>query len=315
VGPATPAATRGAAPLDSARVARLMRLATAASVLVAIVLIAVKLGAWVLTDSVSVLSSLLDSLLDALASLTNFVAVRHALTPADREHRWGHGKAESLSGLAQATFIGGSAMFLFLEAGRRFIDPHAVESGGVGIAVMIFSIVLTLALVMFQRHVVRATKSVAVRADALHYASDLLLNASVIVSLVLSMWLGWAAIDPLFGIGLGLFIMWSAYQIAIESLQALMDRELPDEERAKIRSIALRHPEVRDIHDLRSRRSGMNTFIQFHLEMDANLSLKRAHDIADQVETEIVAAFPNAEVMIHEDPEGVVEQHKTFAPG
>ena len=168
---------------------------------------------------------------------------------------------------------------------------------------------------LFRSHVVRATKSVAVRADALHYASDLLLNASVIVSLVLSMWLGWAAIDPLFGIGLGLFIMWSAYQIAIESLQALMDRELPDEERAKIRSIALRHPEVRDIHDLRSRRSGMNTFIQFHLEMDANLSLKRAHDIADQVETEIVAAFPNAEVMIHEDPEGVVEQHKTFAPG
>lgn len=292
-----------------------MRLATTASVAVAALLITVKLAAWLLTDSVSVLSSLLDSVLDSLASLANFFAVRHALTPADREHRFGHGKAESLSGLAQAAFIGGSAMLLFLEAGRRFFAPQPLEYGLVGIAVMLFAICTTVGLVMFQRHVVARTQSLAIRADALHYASDILLNGSVIASVVLTMWLGWSWIDPLFGIGLGLFILHSAYRIAVESLHALMDRELPDEDRATIRTIATRHPEVRDLHDLRSRRSGITTFIQFHLVMDAALTLKRAHEIADQVERDILAAFPNADVMIHEDPEGVVEQHASIATG
>ncbi len=166
----------------------------------------------------------LDSLLDALASVTNFFAVRHALTPADNEHRFGHGKAESLSGLAQAAFIGGSAMLLFLEAAHRFSAPQALDNGAVGIGVMAFSILVTIGLVALQRRVVARTQSVAVRADALHYASDILLNGSVIVSLVLSMWLDWRIIDPLFGIGLGLFILWSAYQIAVESLHSLMDR-------------------------------------------------------------------------------------------
>jgi ferrous-iron efflux pump FieF len=299
--------------LDPVRSARLMKIATIASIAVAAALIAVKLIAWLLTDSVSVLSSLLDSLLDSLASITNFIAVRHALTPADREHRFGHGKAESLSGLAQAAFVGGSAVLLFLEAGKRFLSPQPIDNGAIGIAVMIFSIVATVGLVTLQRRVIAQTKSVAIRADALHYTSDLLLNGSVILSLLLSMWLGWTVIDPIFGMALGLFILWSAYKIAVESLQALMDHELPDEDRAAIRSIAMKHQGVRNLHDLRSRRSGLQLFVQFHMAMDPSLSLRRAHEIADRVETDIIAAFPNAQVIIHQDPEGFDEPHDSLA--
>jgi ferrous-iron efflux pump FieF len=290
-----------------------MKLATAASVAVAATLIVVKLGAWILTDSVSVLSSLLDSLLDSLASVTNFIAVRFALTPADREHRFGHGKAESLSGLAQATFVGASAVLLFLEALERFTHPQPLEYGAVGIAVMLFSIAATIGLVAFQRRVILATNSVAVQADRLHYAGDLWLNGSVIVSLLLTTWLGWPLVDPVFGVGLGLFILWSAYKIAVESVHALMDRELPEGERDTIRAIALRHAGVRNLHDLRSRRSGLTPFVQFHLAMDPSLTLREAHIVTEKVEAEIIAAFPNAQVIIHPDPDGFDEPHDTLA--
>lgn len=292
---------------------RLMRRATYASVTVATVLIVIKVVAWVLTGSISVLSSLLDSLLDALASLVNLFAVRHALTPADREHRFGHGKAEPLAGLAQAAFIAGSALLLLVEAIRRLGAPQPVEHGEVGIAVMAISIVLTVALVAYQRHVVSRTGSVAISADRLHYAGDLLLNGSVIVSLVLSGWLGFGFADPLFGIAIGVYILVSAFRIGRSSLDLLMDRELPDERRAEIREIVLRHPGVRSMHDLRTRSSGLSVFIQFHVELDADISLRRAHEISDAVEADVLKAFPNAEVLIHQDPEGVEEPHHSFA--
>ena len=292
---------------------RLMKLATTASVAVAGTLIGAKFFAWFATDSVSILSTLIDSLLDALASMLNLIAVRHALTPADREHRFGHGKAEPLAALGQSAFITGSAVFLLFEASRRLFNPVAVSNGSIGIAVMVFSIVVTVALVVFQRSVVRRTGSFAIHADSLHYKGDVLVNGSVIVSLVLADQFGWGTADPLFGGAIAVYIVISAWGIARGALDMLMDREMPDQDRTRIRELALAHPEVRDMHDLRTRLSGPYAFIQLHLEMDGNLKLLRAHEIADLVEADIVAAFPGAEVIIHEDPEGVPEPHRDYA--
>ena len=289
-----------------------MRLATYASVSVAVVLIVAKFAAWLATDSVSLLSTLIDSLLDAGASLINLYAVRQALQPADREHRFGHGKAEPLAGLAQAAFICGSAAFLLIEAGKRFIQPRVLDNTEIGIAVMVFSIALTVALVLFQRHVVRQTGSVAISADSVHYRMDVLVNASVIVSLILVTEMGWRWADPLFATAIAGYIVWGAAVIGRQALNLLMDRELPDAERQRIRQIALAHPGVRNMHDLRTRSSGLQLFIQLHLEMDGSITLNQAHEISDQVEAEIERAYPMAEVIIHEDPEGVDEKRTTF---
>lgn len=291
---------------------RLMKLATTTSVAVAGTLIGVKFFAWIVTDSVSILSTLIDSLLDVAASLVNLMAVRHALTPADHEHRFGHGKAEPLAALGQSAFIAGSACLLLFEASRRLLHPVAVSNGSIGIAVMVFSIVLTVALVLFQRSVVRRTGSFAIQADSLHYKGDVLINGSVIVSLLLAEQLGWRYADPLFGGAIAVYILMNAWSIARGALDMLMDREMPDEDRRRIRELALAHPEVREMHDLRTRLSGPYAFIQLHLEMDGSLKLMRAHEIADQVEAEIVAAFPGAEVIIHEDPEGLPEPHQDY---
>jgi ferrous-iron efflux pump FieF len=293
---------------DPATRARLMRRATYASVAVATTLIAVKTVAWVMTDSVSVLSSLLDSMLDAAASLVNLVAVRHALTPADDEHRFGHGKAEAVAGLVQSAFIAGSALLLLSEAVHRLLTPVPVENGAVGIAVMGVSIVLTLLLVAYQRHVVRRTGSVAIGADRLHYASDLMLNGGVALSLAASTWFSAAILDPLCGLAIGAYILTGAWRIARDSLDHLMDRELPDATRARIVDLARAVPDVRDVHDLRTRANGSNIHVQLHLEMDGALTLARAHDAADAVEAAIAAAFPGADVIAHMDPSGVEER-------
>lgn len=285
----------------------LMRWATYAAVATAFVLMSVKLTAWLMTDSVAMLSSLMDSMLDGLASLINLFAVRQALQPADAEHRFGHGKAEPLAGLAQAAFVGGSAIFLVIEAIGRLIEPVAIKQGAVGIAVMGISIAVTIALVAFQRFVIRRTRSVAISADSLHYAGDVLINASVIVSLLLSIYLGWTLADPIIGLGIALFLMRSAWVIARDSLDLLMDREFEPEDRQKILDIARGHPRVYDVHDLRTRSSGLQQFIQLHLELDRHFTLLKAHAIADQVESRIREAFPNAEVIIHQDPAGLRE--------
>src|SRR5271169_660779 len=291
---------------------RLRRLATYASVAVAAVLIAAKFAAWLETWSVALLSSLIDSLLDAVASLVNLFAVRHAMSPADREHRFGHGKAEPLAVLGQSAFIIGSALLLLAEAVRRLLQPAAVENPPAGIAVMVFSLVVTIALVLYQRRVVRRTGSIAIIADELHYRGDLILNASVIAALTLSGIFGLTILDPLFGAAIGLWIIYSAARLARLSLVQLMDRELPDDERERIREIALSHPEVAAAHDLRTRVAGPTAFIQIHIEMDGDISLVRAHEISDQVEARLRAAYPHAEIIIHQDPEGVEEPRSNF---
>ncbi len=289
-----------------------MRAATYASVSVASVLIAAKLTGWLMTDSVAILGSLVDSLLDAGASVINLLAVRHALTPADREHRFGHGKAEALAGLAQAAFIAGSAVFVLFQAGERLVDPRLPSQSETGIAIILFSIGLTLGLVAFQAFVVRRTGSLAISADSLHYRSDLLMNIGVIAALGLTAWFGTAVIDPLFAAAIGLYILYGAVRIFRRAIDPLMDRELPDDQRARIRNIALDHPDVRGLHDLRTRSSGVRTFIQLHLVLDPDMSLIKAHAIADAVEADIMAAFPGAEVIIHQDPDGIDEPHTAF---
>ncbi|SDH58103.1 cation diffusion facilitator family transporter [Roseospirillum parvum] len=288
---------------------RLMRQATYASVGVAGSLILIKLLAWALTDSVALLSSLVDSTLDAMASLVTLMAVRQALVPADHDHRFGHGKAEPLAGLAQAAFITGSGLFLVAEAVQRLGRPAPVDNGPLGIAVMVISIALTLGLVAFQRHVVKKTASVAITADSVHYTGDILLNGAVIVSLLLSAYGGITVADPLFALAIAAYLIHNAWGIGREALDLLMDRELPEEERQRILEVVRAHPEVIDAHDLRTRSSGLNTFIQVHVEMPRDLSLLAAHDIAHQVQRDLERAFPNADVIIHQDPAGLVEPH------
>ncbi len=296
----------------SPRTARLLRTATFLSVSVAVLLVAAKAVGWFKTDSVSVLSALMDSLMDSAASLVNLVAVRRALRPADTQHRFGHGKAEPLAALAQAAFIAGSSIYLVVEVIGRFFEPRPVANELLGMGIMVFSIVLTLGLVAFQSYVVRQTGSVAITADSLHYKGDILIHGSVILSLFLSTSGGLGIADPLIGLAIAAYLLWSVWQILRTSLDSLMDRELDQEERARIIEIALSHPEVCDIHDLRTRQAGPRAFIQFHLDLPKDISLLRAHEISDEVEAEVRAAFPGGGVIIHQDPEGIIEHKATF---
>jgi ferrous-iron efflux pump FieF len=280
----------------------------------AAVLIAVKFVAWTSTGSVALLSSLVDSTVDAAASLVIFVAVRQAALPPDREHRFGHGKAEPLAALGQAAFLLGSALFLIAEAVRRLIAPEPIENTEVGVAVMLFSLIVTIGLVAYQRHVVRRTGSLAINADSLHYSSDVLMNLSVIATLLIQSALAVPIIDPLFGGAVGAYIIYGATRIARLGLTQLMDRELPDAERARVRRIAESHPEVTAVHDIRTRGAGPTAFIQLHIEMDGAMTLLRAHEISDTVEQELRAAFPHAEIIIHADPAGIEEYVAFPAP-
>lgn len=284
---------------------QLLRHATYASVAVACFLILIKLTAFLLTNSISLLATLVDSFLDAGASLLNLFAIRQALTPADKEHRFGHGKAEALAGLGQAAFIGGSALFLLFEATGRLMTPHTVNYSWIGITVMLISIVTTLCLVAFQKRVIQQTNSVAISADALHYKGDLMVNASVILALLLTSQFGWVMADPILCLGIAGYILLSAWWIIRQSIDHLMDHEISDEIRAQIKEIALRHPQVVDLHDLRTRQSGPDIFVQLHLEMDAGLTLYAAHNVSSEVQESILELLPNAEIIIHEDAVGV----------
>jgi ferrous-iron efflux pump FieF len=289
------------APLDIAQRRRLLHLATTASVVTAVLLILAKLVAWLMTGAVSVLASLVDSLMDAMASLVNLVAVRYSLQPADAEHRHGHGKAEALAGLGQAAFIAGSALLLALEGIDRILHPEPLTALGVGIAVILVAMLATLALITLQRHVIRRTGSTAIKADALHYFTDLITNASILLALVLGA-LGWPGLDPWFALGIAVYILYSAWKIGREAVRLLMDRELPPEVRQQILRLAYAPAAVRGVHELRTRQSGHTYFVQLHLELDDDLPLREAHAIADGVERSVRQAFPGAEVLIHQDP-------------
>ena len=281
---------------------KLLKAVTYASVGVAFFLLIIKCVAWIMTDSVSIQASLVDSLVDTLASLVNFFAIRHALVPADREHRFGHGKIEAIAAQAQSFFIAGTALWLGFEALHRFTHPEPIQETPLGLSIISVTIVITLILVAFQKYVISQTNSTVIKADHLHFKGDLFLNLSVIASLLLSSQLGWFFVDPLCGLLIGGYIMYTSWKIAKEAFHILIDRELPDRDRAKIRDIVMAHADVRGLHDLKTRTSGPSRFIQLHVEMDAKMSLLKAHDIAHEVSQSLEEAFPQTEVIIHQDP-------------
>lgn len=289
---------------DPAVKARLMRRATYASVVVACTLIAAKFAAWMHTESVALLATLVDSLLDGVASLINMLAVRHALTPADDEHRFGHGKAEALAGLGQGALVAGSALFLFVEAIQHLIEPQLIERSYAGIAVMLFSILMTVGLLMYQRHVVLRTGSLAVSADRLHYVGDVATNATVLLALGLASLPGFLWVDAVGALIVAAVIVKSAVDIVRGAFDNLMDRELADGDREQVLAVIRSHPEARALHDLRTRQAGNQIFIQFHLELDPDLTLRDAHRISDEIEAELLAVFPGAQILIHQDPAG-----------
>lgn len=294
--------------------ARLMHLASTAAVAAAVLMIVLKFYAYLVTGSVSLLSTLFDSALDIAASLVNLLAVRQALMPADAEHRFGHGKAEPLAGLVQVAFILGSSLLLLLEVYDHFRHPKPIGNADIGIAVMVGSIVITGALILFQRYVVKRTGSIAISADSAHYSSDFLVNFSVIAALIIATQFGLWWIDPLFGLAVAFFIAYTAIRIGRQSFDMLMDREMDDAQRERIKDIVRRQPNVLNLHDLRTRAAGQDLFIQFHLELADDISLVEAHRISDAVEEELLKVFLGAEIIIHQDPYSVVERRSRFAP-
>jgi len=288
--------------------------ATYASVAVSVVLIVIKFAAWLATGSVAMLSSLVDSLLDIVAAIVNLFAVRQALEPPDREHRFGHGKAEPLAALGQAAFLSGGALLLVFEAVRGAIAPTPIFRVDFGIAVIVVSILIDGALVLYQRYVVARTGSLAIGADELHFRSDLVVNVGVLAALVIDRFVDMPILDPLFGGAIGLWIIFGSVRLVRLSLSQLMDHELPEQDRARIRKIAEAAHEVTAVHDLKTRAAGPTAFIQLHIEMDGAMPLLRAHEIADSVEADLRDAFPNADIIIHQDPAGLEEAHQSFPP-
>ncbi|MBM7061434.1 cation diffusion facilitator family transporter [Pseudomonas sp. UL073] len=281
--------------------AQLLRQATLASLCVAGILIVAKGIAWWLSGSVSLLAGLTDSLLDGAASFLNLLAVRYALQPADEDHRYGHGKAEALAAMAQALFIAGSAVLIAVQAFERLHDPQPLEGGPLGMAVMLLALALTVALLMFQQRVIRLTGSTAIRADSLHYRSDLLLNGSILLALALAQF-GVPHVDALFGLGIAVYILWSAVSIAREAVAVLMDEELPADVGTRMLELASAVPGVLGVHELRTRVSGSRWFVQVHVELPADMPLRTAHDLGQQAAAAIQNHYPRAEVLVHIDP-------------
>ena len=293
------------ATVDEATSARLRRQATIVSISVALVLVLLKVGAWLLTGSITILASLLDSAVDLIASLVTFLTVRAAIKPPDRAHRFGHAKAEPLGALVQAAFVGGSALFLIFESVSRLLTPRPIAQETVGIVVMVIAIVLTSVLVLYQRTVVARTGSIAIKADRMHYLTDLVLNLSVIVALVAVSQTGWLWLDPIAAMLLSLWLLRCAALIVRPALDLLMDRELPADERRRIEAIVRANPNVVDLHDLRTRDAGSRQFIELHLEVDGTITVDAAHRICDAVEADLHAAFPTADIILHQEPAGL----------
>lgn len=280
---------------------RLIKSAATASLLVAMVLLLSKLLAWWVSDSVSVLSSLLDSLMDIVASLVNFLAIRYALTPADDDHPFGHSKAEGLAALVQSAFVLGSACVLLLQVVDRLISPQPVHAVTLSMAVMVMSLLLTLSLVAYQRWVVAQTQSLAVRADSTHYVSDILANVAVIVALIATQF-GNFWLDPVVALVIVVLLLYSVYGIVRAALTVLMDKALPEQDEQRLHDIIVAVDGVHGYHQLRTRQAGTVQFIQLHLDLDGRQPLFQAHAIGDEVERQIRIAFPTAEVLIHHDP-------------
>jgi ferrous-iron efflux pump FieF len=287
--------------------------AALASVALATVLLVAKAWAAYQTGSTAMLGSLADTALDVIASLTTLVGVRIAAIPADTDHRFGHGKAEALVALAQVVLITVSAIGIAWRAGDRLINGAQTEAMGDGIAVSLLAIVFTFVLLSYQRRVIERTGSVAIKTDNVHYKSDLMLNGAVIVALVLEQALHVAGADALFGIAIASWLLWGAYRASREAVNQLMDREWPEKERQAFLAAAAEYPELAGLHDCRTRKSGTLRFVQFHVWVPADWTVKEAHDRLDRVEERLQERFPGTEILIHVDPEGQTDR-ETLLP-
>jgi ferrous-iron efflux pump FieF len=287
--------------------ARLTRGAALASMAMALLLAVLKSWAAWRTGSTAMLGSLADTLLDLMASLATLIGVWVAAQPADEEHRFGHGKAEALAAIVQVMLITVSACGIAWRAVSQLLAGSQTEAAGDGIVVSVIAIAATFALLAWQRHVIRRTGSVAIRTDNVHYKSDLALNLAVIAALALEQYLGLRGADPLFGIGIALWLLWGAWRASSEALNHLMDREWPEEKRSAFVERAARHPELSKLHDLRTRTSGNQDFAQFHVNLPATMTVGQAHHVIERVEEDLCRAFPGLELVIHIDPEGHVD--------
>jgi ferrous-iron efflux pump FieF len=284
-----------------------MRRAAIASVSISLAMVAIKTFAYFASHSVAMLASLADSALDLFTAGINMFAIHEALTPADKEHRVGHGKAEPLAGLAQGAFITASALFLAIQAVQRLMDPQPVEHGLAALLVMLVSIVLAIGLILYERSVIKRTGSLAVAADQTHYVADLATNIGVVIAILLASGLGWLWADPAIALVVACVMAGSAWLVFRRCLDQLMYHELPDAERERIKAIVRAHPGVTGFHDLRTRSAGLYTFIQLHIELDPAMPLVEAHAVSDAVERELCMAFDKAEIIIHQDPAGLEE--------
>jgi ferrous-iron efflux pump FieF len=287
--------------------------AALASISMALILIGLKTYAAIQTSSMAMLGSLADSALDLVASLIVLLGVRIAAQPADHDHRFGHGKAEALAALVQLILITLSAIFIGFRAVQRLIVGAATTDAELGIGVSLIAVVLTVALIGYQRHVVRRTGSLAISTDRLHYSSDLLLNGSVIVALALDQFAHLKGADAIFGVLIAAWLMWGAWSASSHALNQLMDREWPDELRERFLAAAKEYPELAGLHDFRTRTSGTYQFAQFHVWVPPDWTVQEAHDRLDAVEEELQKRFPNTEILIHVDPEGQTDR-ETFLP-
>jgi ferrous-iron efflux pump FieF len=288
--------------------ARLTRSAAFASIAMALALSALKIWAVWRTGSAAMLGSLADTALDLIASLATLAGVWIASQPADENHRFGHGKAEALSALFQVILISLSACGIAFQAVARLVEGGRVEAAEDGILVSAIAIGATFALLAWQHHVIRKTGSLAIRTDNVHYKSDLALNLAVIAALALDQYLGFAQADPLFGLAIAGWLVWGAWRAGREALDNLMDKEWPEEKRLRFVELAARHPELSNLHDLRTRTAGNRDFVQFHVDLPPLLSIADAHAITERVERDLCAHFPEMELLIHIDPEGHVDE-------
>ena len=282
--------------------------AALASVSMALFLIVLKVWASWDTGSVAMLGSLADTSLDFIASMITFLGVRWAAMPADEEHRYGHGKAEALAALTQVILITVSALGIAWRASDRLMSGRPTEGLELGIGVSVIAILATFGLLAYQRYVIRKTGSVAILTDHVHYQTDVLLNLSVIGALALDQLLGWRLADPLFGFAIAGWLMYGAWGAASHSVDQLMDREWPEEEREAFIAATQEYPELAGLHDLRTRTSGAHRFVQFHVWVPEDWTVRQAHDRMDAVEEKLQHRFPGTEIIIHLDPEGHIDR-------
>ena len=290
----------------------LVRSASIASLLVASTLIALKYYGWVTTNSVSLLGSLADSLIDFLASVFVFVAISYSILPADAKHRFGYGKSEGLAAFVQSLFIGISGIYVCFEAIKRLLNPSQINQPSTAIWIILVSIVLTLALVMYQKYVVKKSKSIAIESDRYHYLTDTYINLSVLFSIAITGWTQFVFIDALVGLLISGVVLYTSVTLLKKSFKILLDQEIQSDDRDRIREIALDHPKVLGFHDLRTRDTGREYIIQFHLELDPNMSLLESHEITDEVTDNVLKLYPDSELIIHTDPLGIDEERDPF---